>query len=108
MRGRMHPDGDWAVRWRWALLAVFLLAFLVGLGGCQTAPKTVLVPVQVPCKVDVPKAPVWATEGLPADASIWQQVKALLAERQQRIAYDGQLLAAIEACQAPAPSPTKE
>lgn len=71
------------------------------LAGCATQPRLerVEVPVPVPCRVAVPDHPVFATEGLPASAGIWEQAKALLAERQQRIAYEAKLEAAAKACQ---------
>lgn len=78
-----------------ALTAVFMALLL---SGCQTIPEKVLVPVSVPCRVVKPKEPKWATAGLKADASIWEKVQALLAERRQRIAYEAVLNAAIESC----------
>lgn len=71
------------------------------LAGCATAPRVerVEIPVPVPCRVQVPEAPVWATASLAPDAGIWDQAKALLAERQQRMAYEAKLEAAARACQ---------
>lgn len=83
--------------------AVVAIVAAMALAGCSTAPQRVLVPVSVPCKVDAPKPPVWATGSLRAESGIWEQVKALLAERQQRIGYEKQLEAAIAACQPSAP-----
>lgn len=78
---------------RAALLIVLLLA------GCTTpAPERVLVPVPVPCRVELPAEPAWATDGLPAGAPLWDLARALLAERQQRIGYETQLRAALESC----------
>lgn len=86
-------------------VAVFLaLASLCLVGCAPNPPARVLVPVAVPCKVDAPKPPVWATSALGPDSDIWDQVKALLAERRQRIGYGLQLQAAIDACQ-PSPPP---
>lgn len=82
--------------------AVAIAALAALLVGCETAPRVpeeVLVPVPVPCKVDKPRPPVWATASLKPDADIFDQVKALLAERRQRVAYERQLEAAIAACQ---------
>lgn len=80
---------------------LLLIAAALVLAGCATnkPPERVLVPVPVPCKVDVPREPVWATDSLSPDADIWDQTKALLAERAQRIGYQKQLKAAIDACQ---------
>ena len=72
------------------------------LAGCATKlPERVLGPVPVYCEVAMPKHPVWATTGLPKDADIFVKVRALLAERRQRIAYQRQLEAAVAACNAP-------
>lgn len=80
-------------------LATPLLLLL--LAGCQaTMPATVKVPVAVPCEVILPARPVWATESLRPDAGIFEQVKALLAERRQREGYEAQLEAAARACSA--------
>ncbi len=85
--------------------AAVALAIALALAGCETTTKVVKVPVSVPCKVDLPKPPVWATESLKPEASIFDQVKALLAERRQRQGYQQQLEAAIAGCQ---PSATFE
>lgn len=85
--------------------AVLALVAMVALAGCETVPKRVLVPVAMPCKVDVPKPPVWATSLLAADAGIWDQAKALLAERKQRIGYEVELVAAIKACRSTSETP---
>lgn len=77
---------------RAALLIVLLLA------GCQTTPERVLVPVPVPCRVELPAEPAWATDGLPSSAPLWDLARSLLAERQQRIGYEAQLRAALESC----------
>lgn len=77
------------------------LVLLAALAGCAADPvvREVKVAVPVPCRVELPSAPAWATQALSADAGIWDQVKALLAERSQRIAYSDKLLAAAQACQ---------
>jgi hypothetical protein len=62
-------------------------------------PQRVDVPIPVPCHAPAVDRPVWATETLPTGAGIWEQVQALLAERQQRIAYEEKLEAAAKACQ---------
>lgn len=77
--------------------AVFLLVLV--LAGCgHRIPAEVRVPVAVPCRVDMPAKPVWATQSLRDDADIFDQVKALLAERRQRIGYERLLEAAIAGC----------
>lgn len=83
---------------------VLLMAVLV-LGGCagQVEPEIrtvrVEVPVQVPCRAPEVAAPPWAAAGLKKGDSLEVKVRALLAERRQRIGYERQLQAANTACQ---------
>ncbi|HBP4696712.1 TPA: hypothetical protein L5597_004216 [Pseudomonas aeruginosa] len=82
-----------------------LLWVAVALAGCagqvEPEPRTVRVevPVAVPCRVPVVEVPVWATAGLRKGDDLQTKVRALLAERLQRIGYEAQLLAANRACQ---------
>lgn len=76
------------------------------LAACATQPelpKEVRIPVTVYCKVEKPKTPAWLTDTLKPGADIFDQSKALLAERKQRIGYEGELEAAIAGCQPPQP-----
>uniref|UniRef100_UPI003F58735B hypothetical protein n=1 Tax=Pseudomonas purpurea TaxID=3136737 RepID=UPI003F58735B len=57
------------------------------------------VPVQVLCRVSAVPVPVWATDGLKKADSLELKVRALLAERRQRIGYERVLVAAVGACQ---------
>lgn len=81
------------------------VGMLVALAGCagrqEAEPRTVRVevPVAVPCRVPAVEVPVWATAGLRKGDDIQTKVRALLAERLQRIGYEAQLLAANQACQ---------
>lgn len=56
------------------------------------------VPVQVPCRVKPPAVPAWAAEGLRKEDSLEVKVRALLAERRQRIGYERELVGAIRSC----------
>ncbi|AOX33009.1 hypothetical protein PA8281_05748 [Pseudomonas aeruginosa] len=79
-----------------------LVFALVGCAGRQEAePRTVRVdvPVAVPCRVPAVEVPAWATAGLKKSDDIQTKVRALLAERLQRVGYEAQLLAANQACQ---------
>ena len=75
---------------------------LVGCAGQVEEPEPrivrVEVPVQVPCRTDPVALPAWAAEGLRRGDSLEVKVRALLAERRQRIGYERELLAANEAC----------
>ncbi len=61
--------------------------------------RRVDVPVVVPCRVPAVEVPAWATAGLRKGDDLQTKVRALLAERQQRIGYEARLLAANKACQ---------
>ncbi|MEF2228047.1 hypothetical protein ACMFMQ_23240 [Pseudomonas aeruginosa] len=82
-----------------------LMLVIVALAGCagqvEPEPRTVRVevPVAVLCRVPAVEVPAWATAGLKKSDDIQTKVRALLAERLQRIGYEAQLLAANQACQ---------
>ncbi|MCL8306344.1 hypothetical protein [Pseudomonas putida] len=82
---------------------LFLLAGLV-LAGCATKPSPqaqyvrVEVPVQVPCRAPEVAVPVWVAAGLRKTDNLEVKVRALLAERRQRIGYEKQVQAALSAC----------
>ncbi|PVZ12633.1 MULTISPECIES: hypothetical protein [unclassified Pseudomonas] len=77
------------------------------LAGCAAQPTAapeprvvqVHVPVPVPCRAPAVAAPPWAAEGLRKGDSLEVKVRALLAERRQRLGYEGELQAALAACQ---------
>ncbi|HGW4621972.1 TPA: hypothetical protein ACNH8F_003487 [Pseudomonas aeruginosa] len=84
---------------------VQVLGLVFALAGCagqvEPEPRTVRVevPVAVPCRVPAVEVPAWAAAGLRKDDDLQTKVRALLAERRQRIGYEAQLLAANRACQ---------
>ncbi|HFF2270547.1 TPA: hypothetical protein ACGBIC_006431 [Pseudomonas aeruginosa] len=86
-------------------MRVVLMLMIVALVGCagqvEPEPRTVRVevPVAVPCRVPAVEVPVWAAAGLRKGDDLQTKVRALLAERLQRIGYEAQLLAANRACQ---------
>ncbi|WP_411564941.1 hypothetical protein [Pseudomonas shirazensis] len=82
--------------------AVFSTSLLlVGCAG-RTDPDTqyvrVEVPVQVPCRAPEVAVPPWAADGLRKADSLEVKVRALLAERRQRIGYEKGLAAAVDVC----------
>lgn len=83
-----------------SLLLVLILA-LVGCVGREQEVRTVRVevPVLVPCKTKEVAVPPWAAAGLRKSDPLEVKVRALLAERRQRIGYERQLVAAVGACQ---------
>ncbi|EMR0578798.1 TPA: hypothetical protein ACGROJ_004975 [Pseudomonas aeruginosa] len=85
-------------------MRVVLMLVMVALAGCagqvEPEPRTVRVdvPVAVPCRVPAVEVPAWATAGLKKSDDIQTKVRALLAERRQRIGYEKKLEAAVQAC----------
>ncbi|EQB0478047.1 hypothetical protein ACYAE1_005386 [Pseudomonas aeruginosa] len=86
-------------------MRVVLMLVMVALAGCagrqEAGPRTVRVevPLAVPCRAPAVEVPVWAAAGLKKGDDLQAKVRALLAERRQRIGYEAQLLAANRACQ---------
>ncbi|MFJ2364787.1 hypothetical protein ACIPIN_14015 [Pseudomonas sp. NPDC087697] len=82
---------------------LFLAGALLALAGCAGGkPKVrtvrVEVPVRVPCRTQEVAVPPWAATGLKKADSLEVKVRALLAERRQRIGYERELIAAADAC----------
>lgn len=80
-----------------------LIGVLVMLVGCGTRAHEVRivrveVPVQVPCRAPEVPAPAFAAVGLRKADPLEVKVRALLAERRQRIGYERELAAAIDIC----------
>ncbi|WP_438282310.1 hypothetical protein [Pseudomonas alabamensis] len=82
-----------------ALAVVVLL-----LAGCaahvepEVRTVRVDVPVQMPCRTPDVAVPPWAAASLRKTDSLEVKVRALLAERRQRIGYERLLEAAVSAC----------
>ncbi|ROL86732.1 hypothetical protein [Pseudomonas protegens] len=82
---------------------VGICAFALVLAGCaarepEVRTVRVEVPVQVPCRTPVVPVPAWATASLKKTDSLELKVRALLAERRQRIGYERHLTAAVSTC----------
>lgn len=74
---------------------------LAGCAGRQDAEPRVLrveVPVAEPCRVQEVAVPPWAASTLRAGDSLEVKVRALLAERRQRIGYERELLGSAQSC----------
>nr|WP_275662774.1 hypothetical protein [Delftia acidovorans] len=83
-----------------------VLASLLALAGCQTAPtrvelQRVNVPIPVACDEPVPERPAMPTEQLRPGATVDQFTQAALAEIERREAYEIQLMAALMVCTRP-------
>lgn len=80
------------------------LVLTIGLAGCggrvepQVQYVRVEVPVQVPCRTPEITVPAWAAAGLRKTDSLEVKVRALLAERRQRIGYEALILSGAETC----------
>lgn len=87
-------------------MRLILFCGVVALVGCAGKPAVepeprivrIEVPIEVPCRTKEVAVPPWAAAGLKAGDSLEVKVRALLAERRQRIGYERELLAANEAC----------
>lgn len=80
-----------------------IVVSVMTLAGCSNVPPApsyveVKVPIAVPCKTADVARPAFAVDQLPIGAPIDAQMRALRAERHQRIGYERELLAANEAC----------
>lgn len=82
----------------WVLAGIVLLAACAGRVEPQIQYVRVEVPVQVPCRAPEVAVPLWAAAGLRKTDSLEVKVRALLAERRQRIGYERLLEAAVNAC----------
>jgi hypothetical protein len=84
---------------------IYHALMVLALTGCVAQPTIVhdpvevKVPVAVACKIEPVPIPQWALDAIQPSADVYTKGRAVLAELEQRITYEGQLLAAIAACQ---------
>ncbi|NWA25525.1 hypothetical protein HX866_11520 [Pseudomonas gingeri] len=83
------------------LLLMGVVVLLAGCAGRGPEIRTVRVevPVPVPCRAPVVAVPEFAVASLKKSDSLELKVRALLAERRQRMGYERELVAAVSACQ---------
>lgn len=87
-----------------SLQGVGVLAGFLLLAGCASRVEPELrtvrveVPVQVPCRSPDVTLPPWAASSLRKTDNLEVKVRALMAERRQRIGYERELEAAVRAC----------
>jgi hypothetical protein len=85
---------DWGIAHpRW--LALPFLALVAACGG-DKKPLEIRIPVPVPCVAERPARPDYPV--IKDGDSIFVRVQKLLAERELRRAYEGELEAALAAC----------
>lgn len=85
-------------RIRKALAGAFMWAALllaVLLSGCASAPRY----ITVPCRAPAVAKPAFPFDALQPGSDSFTQTKTLLADRDVRKGYEGQLEAAVGACQ---------
>lgn len=80
-----------------------IVVSVLALASCSSTPPApsyveVKVPIAVPCNTADVARPAFAVDQLPIGATIDAQMRALRAERHQRIGYERELIAANEAC----------
>jgi histone deacetylase complex regulatory component SIN3 len=79
-----------------------ILIVLVLSGCCtpdiRTEYKEVKIPIAVPCAVEVPTAPKMYFSNIAESASIFEKVKALLADRKLYDGYIEELSGALDSC----------
>lgn len=91
------------------MIRAALLILPFALAGCAgTMPPSpevrtveVKIPVPVPCMVQPVNKPAFAVDALPLGSTVPAQMRALRAERKQRIGYEAELEAALQHCMKP-------
>jgi len=81
----------------------FLPIFLLILAGCSSdpviyRPVRVEVPIPVVCQAESIDPPRWPVQSLPAAASGFEILRALLVENELRKSYEIRLKAALDSC----------
>lgn len=80
---------------------ILTLAFVT---GCTTVPQIkyetveVKIPIPVECKTPTPEKPNFFFDKLTQESTIYDKVKAMLADRQLAASYETELLAALKSC----------
>lgn len=87
------------------MMRLITLAVALALSGCAATatkmPDMVEVPIPTACSVALPDPPDFAVNAVPTGAGIYVQMTALLAEREQRIGYERELVAVVQGCTTP-------
>lgn len=79
---------------------VLIALVLSGCATTQTIPATVEVKIPVPvlCQAVEPLEPTWNADLVKAGADVFEEMKALLADRKMSKGYEGELKEALRSC----------
>ena len=66
--------------------------------GINTVIQRVEVPIEVPCKVEIPAKPDFNFNKLTINDNIFDKTKSVLADRELHIGYETELLGALNSC----------
>jgi hypothetical protein len=80
------------------LIYLAVLGAIASMSACGSLPREGHIPVPVPCVVELPAPPAWATDKLTPASTRFERVRALLAEREQARGYITELEAAAASC----------
>lgn len=84
---------------------LLLLPIIGVFAACATTDPTidviiqkVEVPVYMPCQVEIPAIPEFNFDKLSIDENIFNKTKSMLADRKLHLAYEQELLVALQSC----------
>lgn len=83
------------------IIILLASAMLAGCAATKTELQRVNVPVPVACQEPMPMRPAMPIEGLRPPVSLDAFAAAAMAEIERREGYEGELVAALDACRAP-------
>lgn len=78
-------------------VAIIILVFILGLGGCAHKPE-VMLPVYIPCKTEMPEKPIFKFK--PPYGDIFTGTRDLLGDNEMHKSYETALEAALRSCNA--------
>jgi hypothetical protein len=73
---------------------ILLIGFT--LAGCATTAPNVNIPINSPCKTEIPNVPGWRY--LPPYDTVFEAVRDLLGDRELSLGYEKELNAALKSC----------
>lgn len=79
-------------------MKLMTLILVLALAGCASQPQTIHVPVPTPCQASVPAEPEYNFPKLTKQNTMFEAVRALLADRELSLAYELELRAIVDTC----------